>query len=71
MSSGGTGGAGYSIAGQTGTQVIAVVITVAWCGAVSWVLYRLVDLTVGLRVSSEDEQRGLDITAHGEAAYHS
>ena len=68
---GGTGGADYSVSGQTTTQVVAVLITVVWCGVVSAILYKLVDVLIGLRVTPEDEQRGLDITAHGEAAYHS
>jgi Amt family ammonium transporter len=35
------------------------------------VAFKLVDLTVGLRVSEESEREGLDITSHGETAYHS
>jgi Amt family ammonium transporter len=33
------------------------------------VAYKIVDLTIGLRVSEEDEREGLDITSHGETAY--
>ncbi len=67
---GGVGGADYSIAGQTTTQIIAVLITVVWCGIASAILYKIVDMVVGLRVLPEDERQGLDLVAHGEAAYH-
>ncbi len=60
----------YSIMEQVGKQGIAVLVTVVWSGVVSFVAYKLVDLTIGLRVSEEDEREGLDITSHGESAYH-
>ena len=41
-----------------------------WSGVVSFVSYKVVDLTIGLRVSEEDEREGLDITSHGETAYN-
>jgi Amt family ammonium transporter len=37
---------------------------------VSYIAYKLVDMTIGLRVSEEDEREGLDISAHGESAYN-
>jgi len=43
---------------------------VVWSGVVSFVSYKVVDLTIGLRVSEEDEREGLDITSHGETAYN-
>ncbi len=67
---GGTGGEDFSIAGQVMIQAQAVAITVVWCGVASAVLYFLVDKTIGLRVSGDDERRGLDLTSHGESAYH-
>ena len=60
----------YTIAGQVWTQTKAVLITVAWSGIVSVIAFKLVDLTIGLRVSEEDEREGLDITSHGETAYN-
>jgi Amt family ammonium transporter len=63
--------ADYSIAAQVWTQAKAVLITIVWSGVVSLVAFKLVDLTVGLRVSEESEREGLDITSHGETAYHS
>jgi Amt family ammonium transporter len=48
-----------------------VVITILWSGVVSAVAFKLVDLTVGLRVDTDTERQGLDLTSHGEQAYHS
>ncbi len=61
--------ADYSIAAQVLVQAKAVGVTVLWSGIVSAVAYFLVDKTIGLRVSEEDEREGLDITSHGETAY--
>jgi Amt family ammonium transporter len=68
---GGTGGEDFSIAAQTWVQVQAVAITIVWCAVASAVLFKLVDLVTGLRPSEEEERIGLDLSAHGEAAYHS
>ncbi len=69
------GGVGYaegvSMGAQLWTQFLAVTITVVWCGVVSAILYKVVDLVIGLRPSAEAETQGLDITSHGETAYHS
>lgn len=61
--------ADYSIWGQLITQATGVLTTVVWSGIVAFVVFKLIDLTMGLRVSEEDEREGLDTTAHGEAAY--
>jgi Amt family ammonium transporter len=55
---------------QLWIQFKGVVITIVWSGVVSLIAYKIVDMTIGLRVSEEDEREGLDITAHGETAYH-
>ena len=68
---GGTGGEDFSIAGQLWIQFVAVVITIVWCGIISAILYKVVDLLVGLRPTEEAEREGLDLTSHGEVAYHS
>ncbi len=60
----------YSIASQFITQAKAVGVTVVWSGVVSLIAYKLVDLTIGLRVTEEEEREGLDISSHGETAYH-
>lgn len=68
------GGIGYAegvtMGAQVWVQIKAVVVTILWCGVVSAILYKLVDLTIGLRVPAEAEREGLDLTAHGERAYH-
>jgi Amt family ammonium transporter len=61
--------ADYSIAAQVWVQAKAVLTTIVWSSVVSVVAFKLVDLTLGLRVSEEDEREGLDITSHGETAY--
>ena len=61
--------ADYSIAAQVWIQAKAVLTTIVWSGVVSFIAFKVVDLTIGLRVSEEDEREGLDITSHGETAY--
>ncbi|MEG0937790.1 ammonium transporter [Comamonas sp.] len=60
---------GYNMAHQVWVQVESVLVTIVWSGVVSFVAYKIADLTVGLRVSEESERQGLDITSHGEVAY--
>ena len=60
----------YSIAAQVWTQAKAVLLTIVWSGVVSVVAFKIVDLTIGLRVTEEEEREGLDIASHGESAYH-
>ena len=57
------------IGAQLWIQLQAVLVTLIWSGVVALVAYKLVDLTIGLRVAEEDEREGLDTSAHGEAAY--
>ena len=57
------------IAAQVWVQLKAVVVTVVWSALVAYVAFKFVDLTIGLRVSEEDERQGLDISTHGETAY--
>ena len=66
----GIAAADYSIASQVWIQAKAVLTTVVCSGVVSIIAFKLVDLTIGLRVSEEDEREGLDITSHGETAYN-
>lgn len=68
---GGTKGADYAIGGQFMIQLAAVLITVVWCAVISAILFKLVDLVIGLRVKPEVETQGLDLPTHGEVAYHS
>jgi len=59
----------YSIAAQVTSQAWGVGTTILWSGIVSFVLFKLIDLTIGLRVSDEHEREGLDTATHGERAY--
>jgi Amt family ammonium transporter len=69
---GGTGYAeGLSMGPQVWIQIKSVIVTILWCGIGSAILYKIVDLIVGLRVSVEAEREGLDLASHGEKAYHS
>jgi len=69
------GGVGYAegvtMGSQVMTQITAVIITIVWCGVLSAILYKVVDAIIGLRPSEEAERQGLDLTSHGEVAYHS
>jgi Amt family ammonium transporter len=67
---GGTGGDDFSIPGQLLIQAEGVIITIVWSGVVSFVAYYLIKLLIGLRVSEEFERVGLDVSSHGETAYH-
>ena len=62
--------ADYSIASQVWIQAKAVLTTVVWSGVVSVVAFKIVDLLIGLRVPEDEEREGLDISSHGETAYH-
>jgi Amt family ammonium transporter len=65
----GTPGLFEGNAGQLLTQFIGVVAVAAFAFAATWVLGKLVDVTVGLRVGQVDETVGLDLSQHGERAY--
>jgi Amt family ammonium transporter len=69
----GLGGAGLaegmSIAGQLWVQLKGVLFTVVYTGVLSFVLFKIVDLIVGLRVNDEEETQGLDISLHDERGY--
>ena len=70
---GGTGGAKpeeFSVVTKVGIQIEGVIITIVVSAIVSIIAYKLVDMIVGLRVPEEEEREGLDITSHGETAYH-
>jgi Amt family ammonium transporter len=53
-------------AGQIWTQFIGTVVTIVWSGVVSFIILKIVDAIVGLRVTKEVEVEGLDINLHGE-----
>jgi Amt family ammonium transporter len=67
------GGAGYAegmtLGRQLGVQALGVLAAVAWCALVTWIILKLLDATMRLRVSDEQETEGLDLTSHGERGY--
>jgi Amt family ammonium transporter len=68
---GGVKGDDYAMMAQLWVQIEGVLITIVWSGVVSFIAYKLVDMIIGLRVDSDTERQGLDLTSHGEQAYHS
>ena len=62
--------ADYDFAAQMISQIEAVCTTLVWSGIGSAILYKVVDVIVGLRVNVETEREGLDITEHTERAYN-
>ena len=62
--------AGETMGAQLYAQIMAVVITIVWSGVGTLILLYITRAFVGLRVTEEDERRGLDLTSHGESAYH-
>ncbi len=58
-----------SIAAQLQVQLIGIGATLTYTVIVSFVLYKLIDLTIGLRVSADEEAEGLDVALHNESGY--
>ncbi len=67
------GGVGFpvqkDIGAQLAVQAIGVVASIAWVALVTWLILKVLDLTVGLRVAEEQETEGLDLAEHGERGY--
>lgn len=61
---------GLDIAGQFGVQLIGAVVTIVYCMVVSFILLKVLDAVVGLRVTEDDEVTGLDLVEHEEAGYN-
>jgi ammonium transporter, Amt family len=61
--------ADYDFVTQMRAQFVAVITTLVWSGVGSAILYKIVDMIVGLRETVEKEREGLDLTEHGERAY--
>ena len=60
----------FDMAAQLVSQAWGVGTVVIWSGVASFVLFKLIDLVIGLRVTEEDEREGLDVASHGERAYN-
>ena len=68
---GGLGLSEVSIGNQFITQLIGVIAVGLWCLIVTWIITLLVQKTIGLRVSDDEETEGLDTSIHGEKGYNS
>ena len=66
---GGPAEAGYAMGSQFAIQAVGVVATVVWCGTVSYILLKVLDSLIGLRVTSDEETEGLDLVSHDERGY--
>ena len=70
----GLGGAGLAegmtIAGQVGKQVVGIGATIVYCGGVSFIILKVLDSVIGLRVTDDEEQEGLDLVLHDEQGYN-
>src|SRR6266850_7955025 len=68
------GGIGYpegqTMGGQVAVQLAGVATTVVWSGVLTWVILRLTDALVGMRVAHEEENEGLDTVLHNEKGYN-
>jgi Amt family ammonium transporter len=62
---------GMTIGSQLWAQLVGVVVTVLYAGIVSFILLKIVDSVIGLRVAEDEEERGLDISLHNEQGYYS
>jgi Amt family ammonium transporter len=59
----------YGNAKQFFIQLIATGVTIVYAFVVTWVIYKIVDLVIGVRVAEQDEAMGIDLTQHNERAY--
>jgi Amt family ammonium transporter len=55
---------------QVGVQTLAVVVVAVWSALFSYVILKVLDKVMGLRVSEDEEVQGLDIILHEETGYH-
>ncbi len=67
---GGVKGEGFSIVGQVIIQAQGVLLTIVWCGVVTYIILKVLDAVMGLRVSEEQETEGLDLSQHEERGYN-
>lgn len=62
-------GVDTTMGAQLGVQALGVVLTVVWTAVLTFVIFKVIDILVGLRVNDEDETQGLDIVSHNERGY--
>ena len=61
---------GMTMSSQVKVQFIGVLATAVYCGVATWIILKLVDMAVGLRVTADEETQGLDIVLHDETGYN-
>jgi Amt family ammonium transporter len=61
---------GVTVVRQFGTQLTGVLATIVWCGVLTFVILKVVDALIGLRVGREQETQGLDVVLHEETGYN-
>jgi Amt family ammonium transporter len=61
---------GMTTGGQVWIQFIGVAATFVWCAVLTWIILKLIDALIGLRVDSDEETQGLDIVLHDETGYN-
>ncbi len=67
---GGLADEAYSIVSQLGIQAIGVVATIVWCGVITFIILKVIDRVIGLRVNEDEETEGLDLVLHNESGYN-
>ena len=68
---GGVGlGDGMTISKQVWAQLLSIIVTLVWSGVLSFIILKIVDATVGLRVEEDEERIGLDLSQHNERGYN-
>ena len=66
---GGPADAGYAMGSQFMIQAVGVIATVLWCGILSFIILKVLDAVMGLRVTADEETEGLDLVSHDERGY--
>ncbi|MDX2458015.1 MAG: ammonium transporter [Gammaproteobacteria bacterium] len=61
---------GMTMGGQVWVQFVGVAVTIVYCGVLSWIILKLVDAVIGLRVGEDEETQGLDLVLHDETGYN-
>jgi Amt family ammonium transporter len=61
---------GMTMGGQVWVQFVGVAATFVYCGIATWIILKIVDVIIGLRVSGDEETQGLDIVLHDETGYN-
>jgi Amt family ammonium transporter len=61
---------GMTMGGQVWVQFVGVAATFVYCGILSWIILKVIDAVIGLRVTPDEETQGLDIVLHDETGYN-